>query len=103
VLNIDYYPLIYKGIIVFHNGKGPMCLKFLEFIKSAKHPVSQYLESQEDFYSVLKSYKTKFGQSEGVSKDFEYYPIIFIKDKAYSGFNDNIKEAILRQIEEIQK
>ncbi len=92
-----------KGIIVFHNGKGPMCLDFLDFIKSVKYPIVQYLDGQENFYKILEDYKIKFSKSEGVSENFGYYPIIFVDNKAYSGFDDNVKEAILRQIEEIKK
>ena len=37
-------------------------------------------------------------KSEGVSDDFSHYPIIFVGDKAYSGFNEEIKQKILNQI-----
>lgn len=92
-----------KGITVFHNGRGPMCLEFLDFIKEVDYPVQQFLDDQENFSIALENYKNKFEQSEGVSTNFGYYPIIFIKDKAYSGFNNSIKESILKQISEEEK
>jgi hypothetical protein len=61
------------------------------------------LDSREDFYTILESYKAKFGKSEGVSENFGYYPLIFLGDRAYSGFNEEIKTAILAQITEAKK
>lgn len=85
-------------IVAFHNGKGPMCLEFLDFVKTLNYPVEQHLVEEKDFNSVLESYKNKFTKSEGVSENFSYYPIIFIKDKVYSGFNEEIKNKISEEI-----
>jgi hypothetical protein len=85
-------------IVVFHNGQGPMCLDFLEFIKDTDYSVVQHLTTDEDFYSQLNTYKSRFTKSEGVSEDFGYYPVIFINDKAYSGFSEEIKQEILEQL-----
>ena len=87
-----------QALTVFHNGQGPMCLEFLEFIKKIDYPIEQYLDSQSNFYQTLENYKAKFNRSQGLSTDFAYYPIIFIKDKAFSGFNQDIKQAILDEI-----
>jgi len=87
-----------QALTVFHNGQGPMCLEFLEFIKKIDYPIEQYLDSQSNFYQTLENYKAKFNKSQGLSTDFGYYPIIFIKDKAFSGFNQDIKQAILNEI-----
>ena len=87
-----------QALTVFHNGQGPMCLEFLEFIKKIDYPIEQYLDSQSNFYQSLENYKAKFNRSQGLSTDFAYYPIIFIKDKAFSGFNQDIKQAILDEI-----
>ncbi len=87
-------------IVAFHNGQGPMCLEFLEFIKTLNYPVEQYLVGDENFNNVLASYKNNFNKSTGVSEDFGYYPIIFIKGKAFSGFNEEVKAAILKAISE---
>ncbi len=85
-------------MVVFHNGQGPMCLEFLEFAKTVKYTVEQHLTTDENFNSQLEAYKSKLLKSEGVSEDFGYYPIIFINDKAYSGFNEEIKQEILKQL-----
>ena len=85
-------------IIMFHNGKGPMCLEALEFLKTINYPIEQYLDYEEGFKEKLDELKTKFGSSEGVHPLFGYYPIIFIKDRAFSGFNETIKNEILKEI-----
>lgn len=85
-------------IMMFHNGSGPMCLDALDFIKTLDYPVEQYLDYEEGFGDKLNKLKKEFDQSEGVSQVFGYYPIIFINDKAYSGFDNNIKQKILDQI-----
>jgi len=87
-----------RSLHVFHNGQGPMCLDFLEFAKTLTYPIEQHLTTDSDFGSQLEVYKTKFTKSDGVDQNFGYYPIIFMGDKAYSGFNDNIKQEILNQI-----
>lgn len=89
---------VQNKIVVFHNGQGPMCLDFLDFAKTLAYPVAEHLTTDSDFNSQLSAYKAKFAKSEGVDQNFGYYPIIFIGDKAYSGFNDNIKQEILNQI-----
>ncbi len=85
-------------LVVFHNGQGSMCLEFLEFIKTINYPIEEHLVTDADFSSQLTSYKVDSQKSEGVSESFGYYPIIFLKDKAYSGFNEKIKQDILNQI-----
>ncbi|RJR23776.1 hypothetical protein C4578_03715 [Candidatus Microgenomates bacterium] len=87
-----------ESITVFHNGKGPMCLEFIEFAKTLDFPVEQHLDTEEKFYETLESYKSKFPKSQGVSESFGYYPIIFLNNKAYSGFNEEIKKEILKDI-----
>ncbi|MBN1325708.1 hypothetical protein JW977_01860 [Candidatus Falkowbacteria bacterium] len=91
-------PVINEKIVVFHNGRGSMCLEFLDFIKDLNYPVEQHLVGEDSFSDILSSYIYKYGQSEGVSDNFGYYPIIFIKEKAYSGFNGEIKNKILEDI-----
>lgn len=85
-------------IIVFHNNKGPMCLDFLEFIEAANYPVEQHLVGDEDFDRTFMEYKRKFTESEGLSSSFGYYPIIFINDRAFSGFNEAIKNDISEEV-----
>jgi len=84
--------------MMFHNGKGPMCLEALEFLSTIDYPMEEHLDSEADFYDQLNEFRAKFGQSEGVSESFGYYPIIFIKNRAFSGFNEEIKSEILKEI-----
>jgi len=87
-------------IFMFHNGVGPMCLEALNFIKTIDYPVEQFLDSQEDFKVKLDKFKAEFSSSEGIHPLFGYYPIIFIKDRVFSGFNETIKNEILKEITE---
>lgn len=85
-------------IMVFHNGQGPMCLDFLEFIKTIDSPVEQHLVGDENFNEIFSENTKKFQQSEGVSTSFGYYPIIVINDRVFSGFNSKVKTEILREL-----
>ena len=75
-----------------------MCLEALEFIKTIDYPVEQFLDYEEGFGEKLNNLKEKFGSSEGIHPLFGYYPIIFIKDRVFSGFNETIKNEILKEI-----
>jgi hypothetical protein len=85
-------------IVVFHNGTGPMCQQFFEFADTITYPVEAHLTSDPGFWETLNGLKEEFGSSEGVSNSFGYFPIIFIQNRAFSGFNNTIKEAILGMI-----
>jgi len=87
-------------MMMFHNGQGLMCLEALDFIETINYPVEQFLNYEEGFVEQLNRLRAEFGQSEGVSQSFGYYPIIFIKDRAFSGFNEEIKTEILTEIAE---
>ncbi len=87
-------------IIMFHNGRGSMCLEAIEFLKTIDYPVEQFLDTDEGFNNRLDELRTKFGESEGVSQSFGYYPIIFINDRAFSGFNEEVKSQIIKEITE---
>lgn len=84
-----------EGIVIFHNGVGPMCLEALEFFKENGYEYIEYQTEDEQFNSKFLEYRGGFNSSEGVSKSFEYYPIIFVKDKAFSGFNSLVADLIL--------
>lgn len=86
-------------VVVFHNGQGEMCLEFLEFIETIDYPLEEHLTTETGFYQTLESYKKNFDSSEGYSTSFGYYPIIFIEDRAYSGFDSTTKQLILNQIQ----
>ncbi|MBD3360157.1 MAG: hypothetical protein GF365_05655 [Candidatus Buchananbacteria bacterium] len=85
-------------ILMFHNGTGPMCLDAMEFVEDINYPVEQVLNDEENFRQRFNEIKNKFEQSQGVSDSFGYYPIIFVNDKAFSGFNEQIKNQILSEI-----
>jgi peptidoglycan/xylan/chitin deacetylase (PgdA/CDA1 family) len=86
-------------VVVFHNGSGNMCLDMLAFFKEHKIQYEEHLTTDTDFISQLNSYKK--GESEGVSDSYGYYPIIFIGDRAFSGFNKEI-EGKIKEILEIK-
>ncbi len=75
-----------------------MCLEALDFLATIDYPVEECLDSEESFYDRLNELRALFGQSEGVSETFGYYPMIFIKDRAFSGFNEEVKSEILVEI-----
>jgi hypothetical protein len=89
-----------KKIMMFHNGTGPMCLDAIDFVETIDYPVEQYLDSEEGFAQKLNGFKSEFTSSEGIHPLFGYYPIIFIKDRVFSGFNESIKNEILEEIAE---
>ena len=86
-------------VVVFHNGSGNMCLDLLAFFKEHNIEYEEHLTTDTDFISQLNSYKK--GKSEGVSDSYGYYPIIFINDRAFSGFNKEI-EGEIKEILEIK-
>jgi len=81
-------------VVIFHNGKGPMCLDTIDFFKTNNISYEEHLNTEIDFYKLLNPYKAKYPTSEGVSSSYEYYPFIFAKGRAFSGFNDEIKNEI---------
>jgi hypothetical protein len=73
-----------------------MCIDAIEFFEENSIEYVEYLTTDEDFNEKLDSYMDKYGNvSEGVSTSYGYYPIIFYKDKVFSGFNEEIGNAIL--------
>ncbi len=84
-----------EKIVMFHNNKGSMCLEALSFFEEQSYPVEEHLTTESDFSEELQSYKSNYEESEGVSTSFGYYPIIFVGEKAYSGFNEEVKEKIM--------
>lgn len=96
---LEDLPDVGQKIVMFHNGSGPMCLDAMDFLETIDYPIEEHLDTESGFYTLLESYKVKYDGSEGVSTDFGYYPIIFIQDKAFSGFDDDIMNEILDLIE----
>ncbi len=96
---LEDLPNVGEKILMFHNGKGSMCIEAKKFFEKINYPLEEHLNTEKHFISLLNEYRTKYPKSQGVSTDYEYYPIIFFNNKAYSGFDDKVKEAILKQIE----
>lgn len=81
-------------MIVFWNENGAMCIDLKQFLNEKNYPFIAYSPGDEGFSSTLSSYTQSFSRSEGISASFGYYPIIFFKGHAFSGFNDEIKEKL---------
>jgi hypothetical protein len=87
-------PTVGNRIVYFHNGQGPMCLEFLAFLETIDYPKEEHITGEAGFWEAMDALRDEFGRSEGVSEAFGYYPIVFVKTKAYSGFNAAIGEAM---------
>ena len=94
-LNVTQGP----DVVMFHNGRGPMCLEAVDFFESINYPVEQHLDTEPGFRELITGYINQHEKSEGVSDSFGYYPMIFVNDKAYSGFNEEVKNSILAEIQ----
>lgn len=87
-------------LLIFHNGTGPMCLDALNWL-ATEHPdlpVREYLTTNLSDLALLAQLKTAYGTSQGVSTNFGYLPIIFFGGQAFSGFNDEVKQALTQLI-----
>jgi len=88
-----------KSVVIFHNGTGPMCLEMKEFLQENNVEYEEHLTTDTDFGTQLNAYKGNISVSEGTSDSYGYYPIIFIGGKAFSGFNAEFGEEILKILE----
>jgi hypothetical protein len=83
-------------LVMFHNGQGSMCLEAIDFLEENNIEYTEYLTTDDNFSEMLGVYKEEYGsESEGVSTNYGYYPMIFYKDRAFSGFNEDIADTIL--------
>ncbi|MCD4740055.1 hypothetical protein K8R43_02565 [archaeon] len=92
-------------LVMFHNDAGPMCLEQLAFLEEIReeHPylvVEEYYTFEEGTYDLLSEMKMGFNQSEGVSTTFGYLPTTFIGGRAFSGFNEHVKDSLKELAEE---
>ena len=81
-------------LTVFHNGQGPMCLEFLDFLNEYNLEYEEHLNTDTDFVSQLNAHKVDNPKSEGISETYGYYPIIFVEGRAFSGFDQDIENEI---------
>ncbi len=86
-------------LLIFHNGGGPMCLAALEWLEEAQagHAaliVEEHLTTDAGEIDLLHRLEDEYPGSEGVSATFGYLPIIFFQNRAFSGFNDEVKASL---------
>ena len=85
-------------LVMFHNGQGPMCRDARTFIAGLDYPVEEHLVGERDFITLLERYRAPFASSEGVSIAFEFFPLIFIEGRAFSGFDPHVRAGIEKEI-----
>lgn len=86
--------------VIFHNGQGPMCINAIEFFEENNYPYEQHLTQESDFTEKLNEYKAASPLvSEGMSTMYGYYPLIFIENRAFSGFNNEIRDELVNIFE----
>lgn len=83
-----------EKIVMFHNALGPMCKDAEAFLDGLDYPAEEHVTSEKNSLTLLERYRVQFDKSEGVSEAFEY----FLSDRAFSGFNDEIRRAIEEEI-----
>jgi hypothetical protein len=86
-------------LLIFHNNSGPMCLAALDWLDGVKSEdpalvVEEHLTYETGERLLLIQLEAQFQTSQGVSTSFEYLPIVFFRDQAFSGFNDEVAEAL---------
>jgi hypothetical protein len=81
-------------IVMYHNGLGSMCLDALDYLETVDYTVEEHLVGEDNFTSSLQDLQEVYQVSEGVSVNFGFYPMIFIQDRAFSGFNEDIQDEI---------
>lgn len=91
-------PEVGEKLVMFHNGRGPMCKEAEAFLAGLDYPIEEHLSTEKNFHSLLDRYRIQFPQSEGVSDEYGYFPIIFLKDRAFSGFDATVRSTITEEI-----
>lgn len=91
-------PEVGDKLVMFHNGKGPMCREAAAFIAGLDYPVEEHLVGERNFLPMLESYRARYSTSEGVSERFELFPLIFIEGRAFSGFDGAVRSAIEAEV-----
>ena len=94
-------------LLIFHNNSGPMCLEALAWLDEIgpQYPslvVEQKLTFEEADLELLQEMEAEYEQSQGVSTSFAYLPIIFFRDQAFSGFNNEVETAITGLLESME-
>ncbi len=89
-----------ESIVIFGDEKNELYKDLVSFLEKENYAYTKYLVSDSEFLNKLDSYKKEYGFSSGMSKNFRYYPIIFIKEKAFSGFNSIIQKQIEEELKQ---
>ena len=93
-------PDVGTKLVIFHNGQDPMCRDAKAFTAALDYPVEEHLTEERNFLPMLERNRAPHGQSEGVSTAFEYFPLIFVNGRVFSGFDDDVKAAIEAEIKQ---
>ncbi len=88
-----------EPMLIFHNSRGPMCLEALDWLadRQADHPalvVEEHLTYESGQSDLLHQMEAEFPASEGVSSTFAYLPVFFYRGRAFSGFDNDVAEAL---------
>lgn len=86
-------------LLIFHNNTGPMCLAALGWLDEAQADhsaliVEEHLTTESGEMDLMHRLEDEYPGSEGVSTAFGYLPIIFFRDRAFSGFDDEVKASL---------
>lgn len=88
-----------NALLIFHNSSGPMCLAALDWLTDIAdaHPaltIEEHLTYEEGETARLTQLEALHAASRGVSDSFGYLPIIFFREQAFSGFDDEIAQTL---------
>jgi hypothetical protein len=91
-------------LLIFHNNTGPMCLQALDWLNTVRgqYPglvIEEHLTVEAGQMDLLNQLTARFSQSQGVSASFAYLPIVFYQYEAFSGFNDDVRDALAALID----
>ncbi len=92
--------------MIFHNGMGSMCLDALDWLADVQsaHPdlvIEEHLTTDSAGLAYFQELTAQYEQSQGVSTSFGYLPVIFFQGQAFSGFNDQVQQALAGLIDEV--
>lgn len=93
-------PGVGRKLVIFHNGAGPMCQDAVDFIATLDFPVEEHLLGERDFIALMTTHMRGHPGSEGVSDSFGLFPIIFLGERAFSGFDADVAQALLAEMSE---
>jgi len=81
-------------VVIFHNNSGSMCLEALAFFEENGIAYEEHINTESDYSDYYNAYKATNSESEGISENYGYYPFIFYKGRAFSGFDADIESSL---------